>query len=92
MGGSVQVRAIKKPRFAEHATFNATVRGGIVLPPQRVMMMAVTHRHGLAAACNPVMQMQGGMATVMDGVVIATSPWPLSGQILDSNYHPFTSA
>ncbi len=87
--------------------------------------MAVTHRHGLAAAipqiafltgwgqwhgafattvshdshnltafggneqdlttaCNAVIQMQGGMAVAVDGVVIATLPLPLSGLISDA--------
>lgn len=38
----------------------------------------------LAAACNAVIQMQGGMAVVIDGVVIATLPLPLSGLTLEA--------
>ncbi|ASJ74178.1 adenine deaminase [Granulosicoccus antarcticus] len=123
-GDSVKIRAIHKPRFTEHATLEARVVDGIVIPPAEVTLMAITHRHGraaakpkvafltgwgqwqgafattvshdshnltafggherdLAAACNAVIQMQGGMAVAIDGKVIATLPLPLSGLISD---------
>lgn len=37
----------------------------------------------LAAACNAIIQMQGGMAVARKGKIIATLPLPLSGLISD---------
>ncbi len=121
---SVTVRTIHQPRFTQHGSVEAQVIDGVVVPPEGVTLMAVTHRHGfaaatpkiayltgwghwrgafattvshdshnltafggneqdLAAACNAVIALQGGMAVAINGEVVATLPLPLSGLISD---------
>lgn len=50
-----------------HDSHNLTVFGG--------------NEQDLAAACNAVIEMQGGMAVAIDGQIVATLPLPLSGLI-----------
>lgn len=52
-----------------HDSHNLTVFGG--------------NEQDLAAACNAVINMQGGMAVVIDGEVVESLPLPLSGLISD---------
>lgn len=122
---TVTVRTIHQPRFTQHGSIEAQVLDGFVVPPEKVTLMAVTHRHGLAeakprvayltgwghwkgafattvshdshnltafggserdlaAACNAIIELQGGMAVAIDGQVVASLPLPLSGLTSDA--------
>jgi adenine deaminase len=48
-GPTARLRTVDKPRFTEWGEITATVESGIVILPEDTIMMAVIHRHGLAA-------------------------------------------
>jgi adenine deaminase len=58
-GASARLRTVVKPRFTEWGEISVPVRGGTVVLPDDVIMMAVIHRHGRAPATPVLGVLQG---------------------------------
>ncbi|MCI0756755.1 adenine deaminase [Teichococcus vastitatis] len=58
-GTSARLRTVSQPRFTRWGEISAPVRGGFAELPPEATMLAVTHRHGLAAP-RPVLSVLEG--------------------------------